>query len=158
MLKIVREICVQVRELFFRLLVGNLNQMLQSCFGNMPVNLFWCMCVIISENMFWPSHSLGSSTILQTSGSDHGGLIRESRQGKTWYKCTLCGKEGGHKNNMLKHYRSHTGEKPYTCSVCGKRFTQSSNLITHMKMSCGKWYMKNAAVNVTNAKDRQCDL
>ncbi|KAK7082268.1 hypothetical protein SK128_027459 [Halocaridina rubra] len=47
--------------------------------------------------------------------------------------CPLCGRVFQHKNNFLKHYKTHTGEKPFACIYCSFRTIQKVNLKTHMR-------------------------
>ncbi|GFS13761.1 zinc finger protein 91 [Elysia marginata] len=59
---------------------------------------------------------------------------------KPW-KCDVCGKGFGLKQNLSRHKRVHSGEKPYKCNVCGKAFNQSSTLSSHNRIhSGGKTY------------------
>lgn len=46
--------------------------------------------------------------------------------------CPVCGKGFNHKNNYLKHYRTHTGEKPYKCTLCPYRAAQKVHLQHHI--------------------------
>ena len=52
------------------------------------------------------------------------------------YECTYCLKTFDHKNNFIKHERTHTGEKPYACTVCPYRATQAVHLRRHVT----KWH------------------
>ncbi|KAL3983451.1 HMG box transcription factor BBX [Sarotherodon galilaeus] len=48
------------------------------------------------------------------------------------FNCFVCGRKFGHRRNLNRHLRTHTGEKPFICSQCGKRFVDSGNLHRHV--------------------------
>ncbi|XP_030597835.1 gastrula zinc finger protein XlCGF7.1-like isoform X2 [Archocentrus centrarchus] len=48
------------------------------------------------------------------------------------FNCFVCGRKFGHRRNLNRHLRTHTGEKPFSCSQCGKRFVDSGNLHRHV--------------------------
>lgn len=49
------------------------------------------------------------------------------------YSCQYCYKVFNHKNNFLKHERTHTGEKPFVCLYCDHRNSRSDTLRNHIK-------------------------
>ncbi|XP_053323278.1 zinc finger protein 845-like [Spea bombifrons] len=54
------------------------------------------------------------------------------------FQCLVCGKGFGHKHNLAKHQRVHTGERPYSCEHCGKRFRQKQHLTKHLRLHNGE--------------------
>ncbi|GBN68618.1 Zinc finger protein 84 [Araneus ventricosus] len=58
---------------------------------------------------------------------EHGNLI-----------CTKCGKSFSRKDNLVVHYRTHTGEKPFPCDKCDKRFSTKSALTYHLRTHTGE--------------------
>lgn len=53
-------------------------------------------------------------------------------------KCNVCSKVFAHKNSLMYHQRSHTGERPYGCDTCGKRFfaTSALKVMLHKDFIC----------------------
>ncbi|XP_067000885.1 zinc finger protein 502-like [Anabrus simplex] len=51
---------------------------------------------------------------------------------KKRHRCSDCGKCFSLRNDLKKHYRTHTGERPYECKECGARFSQGGGLKNHM--------------------------
>ncbi|XP_071452832.1 uncharacterized protein [Hetaerina americana] len=51
--------------------------------------------------------------------------------------CSTCGRVFNHRNSLVYHMRSHTGERPHQCEVCGKSFFAASALKVHMRLHSG---------------------
>uniref|UniRef100_A0A1B6CC12 C2H2-type domain-containing protein n=1 Tax=Clastoptera arizonana TaxID=38151 RepID=A0A1B6CC12_9HEMI len=45
----------------------------------------------------------------------------KSRRNKQ-LSCTVCNRSFNHRNSLLYHVRSHSGQRPHQCDVCGKSF------------------------------------
>ncbi|GBN41025.1 Zinc finger protein 568 [Araneus ventricosus] len=52
--------------------------------------------------------------------------------------CTKCGKSFSRKDNLIVHYRTHTGEKPYPRDKYKKKLTTHSNLYNHSRTHTGE--------------------
>lgn len=42
--------------------------------------------------------------------------------------CPNCNRTFNHRNSLLYHIRSHSGQRPHQCEVCGKSFFAASAL------------------------------
>ncbi|XP_069098817.1 zinc finger protein 282-like isoform X2 [Pleurodeles waltl] len=83
------------------------------------------------------------------------------------YSCTECEKSFLYKENLIKHYRTHTGEKPCTCTFCHKSFSRKDNLKRHMRMhtgekpyrctDCGKSFTWKESLNLHQRKHTRED-
>ena len=56
--------------------------------------------------------------------------------GKLCFKCTLCGKENTHLNNLRNHIESahFPGHFSYNCNHCGKTFKNKNSLFSHVSL------------------------
>ncbi|ELT90572.1 hypothetical protein CAPTEDRAFT_45512, partial [Capitella teleta] len=54
------------------------------------------------------------------------------------FQCTLCNKQFGYKNGLIRHVRlTHVGEKPYQCNICNRRFGYKHILMEHQNLHYG---------------------
>ncbi|XP_014209186.1 zinc finger protein 260-like [Copidosoma floridanum] len=51
--------------------------------------------------------------------------------------CPNCDRTFQHKNSLVYHMRSHSGERPHQCEICGKRFYAASALKVHKRLHSG---------------------
>lgn len=51
--------------------------------------------------------------------------------------CTDCDRVFAHRNSLIYHMRSHTGDRPHQCEHCGKSFFAASALKVHMRLHSG---------------------
>ncbi|KAF5283230.1 hypothetical protein FQA39_LY17377 [Lamprigera yunnana] len=51
--------------------------------------------------------------------------------------CTDCDKVFAHRNSLIYHMKSHTGDRPHQCEQCGKSFFAGSALKVHMRLHSG---------------------
>nr|CAD7202759.1 unnamed protein product [Timema douglasi] len=59
------------------------------------------------------------------------------RAGSLTLTCPQCGRVFNHRNSLVYHLRSHSGERPHQCEVCGKSFFAASALKVHMRLHSG---------------------
>lgn len=51
--------------------------------------------------------------------------------------CNQCDRVFNHRNSLVYHLRSHSGERPHQCEECGKSFFATSALKVHMRLHSG---------------------
>ncbi|XP_068087002.1 zinc finger protein 180-like [Anabrus simplex] len=101
------------------------------------------------------------------SGSDVSNADHHPRDGRTRFRCNVCGKSFSRKYTLAVHTRSHTGEtsirgnisgklfndkcalqkqtlthtkkKPHYCNLCGKSFNRKYNVVCHMRTHTAHW-------------------
>lgn len=60
--------------------------------------------------------------------------VKKSRRTGLHLTCTQCGRVFHHRNSLVYHLRSHSGERPHTCEVCKKSFFAASALKVNFKI------------------------
>lgn len=55
--------------------------------------------------------------------------------------CTQCDRVFTHRNSLVYHMRSHTGDRPHQCDQCGKSFFAASALKVHLRLHSGDLLM-----------------
>lgn len=63
--------------------------------------------------------------------------VKQRKNQKGEFRCTVCGKVFTFHCNLLKHKKIHSGERNFICKVCDKSFTRSDHLKEHMKIHLG---------------------
>lgn len=59
-------------------------------------------------------------------------IMKNTKDTARKYECEVCQKKFMGKNDLRKHFRTHTNERPYVCSECGQGFKQSISLKNHI--------------------------
>ncbi|XP_012224417.2 zinc finger protein 271-like isoform X2 [Linepithema humile] len=88
--------------------------------------------VAISENKSLDEK--GKTDIPQTAKKKKSPKIRKSNDELT---CPQCNRSFHHKNSLVYHMRSHSGERPHQCDICNKRFFAASALKVHKRLHSG---------------------
>ncbi|XP_025994813.1 zinc finger protein 271 isoform X2 [Solenopsis invicta] len=81
-----------------------------------------------------PNEKAKTDNIPQTSKKKKSSKTRKSSDELT---CTQCNRSFHHKNSLVYHMRSHSGERPHQCDVCSKRFFAASALKVHKRLHSG---------------------
>ncbi|XP_066595796.1 zinc finger protein 271-like [Prorops nasuta] len=61
----------------------------------------------------------------------------KSRKTNDELTCPQCSRTFHHKNSLIYHIRSHSGERPHQCEICGKSFFAASALKVHKRLHSG---------------------
>ncbi|XP_050451848.1 zinc finger protein 271-like isoform X3 [Cataglyphis hispanica] len=86
----------------------------------------------VSENK--NSDEKGKTDIPQTAKKKKSPKTRKSSDDLT---CRECNRSFHHKNSLVYHMRSHSGDRPHQCEICSKRFFAASALKVHMRLHSG---------------------
>ena len=64
-------------------------------------------------------------------------IVKECREGRTIFKCTLCSNANSKKQTMVNHVESvhFPGTFLYTCKYCGKEYNAKNSLNVHVSTS-----------------------
>ncbi|KAG0443371.1 hypothetical protein HPB47_015003 [Ixodes persulcatus] len=57
--------------------------------------------------------------------------MHERRGGR--HRCGHCPYSSDHKQHLVVHERTHTGQRPFVCDTCGKALTQQGKLTRHRR-------------------------
>ncbi|XP_033182101.1 gastrula zinc finger protein XlCGF8.2DB-like [Anabas testudineus] len=72
-----------------------------------------------------------------TARDTESGVSSQSSE-KKLLSCSDCGKTFGHRTNLRRHIKCHTGERPFSCSLCQKTFHRREHLVAHMRCHSGE--------------------
>ncbi|XP_011870388.1 PREDICTED: zinc finger protein 34-like isoform X2 [Vollenhovia emeryi] len=61
----------------------------------------------------------------------------KTRKSSDELTCPQCNRSFHHKNSLVYHMRSHSGERPHQCDICSKRFFAASALKVHKRLHSG---------------------
>ncbi|XP_011693846.1 PREDICTED: zinc finger protein 271 isoform X2 [Wasmannia auropunctata] len=61
----------------------------------------------------------------------------KTRKSNDELTCPQCNRSFHHKNSLVYHMRSHSGERPHQCDICSKRFFAASALKVHKRLHSG---------------------
>ncbi|XP_011342778.1 zinc finger protein 271 isoform X3 [Ooceraea biroi] len=86
----------------------------------------------VSENK--DSDEKEKTDIPQTAKKKKSSKTRKSNDELT---CPQCNRSFHHKNSLVYHMRSHSGERPHQCDICSKRFFAASALKVHKRLHSG---------------------
>ncbi|KAJ3312584.1 zinc-finger protein [Boothiomyces sp. JEL0838] len=50
-----------------------------------------------------------------------------------WYKCDRNGKPFAHRQKIMRHLQTHTGDKPYQCTTCNQKFSEMVVMEQHKR-------------------------
>ncbi|XP_047121691.1 zinc finger protein 665-like [Schistocerca piceifrons] len=85
-----------------------------------------------------PDPGPANETSAPASNSTTGGKRRPKRSRRELQlTCPECFRRFNHRNSLVYHLRSHSGERPHQCEVCGKSFFAASALKVHMRLHSG---------------------
>ncbi|XP_017783248.1 PREDICTED: zinc finger protein 1 homolog isoform X1 [Nicrophorus vespilloides] len=63
--------------------------------------------------------------------------VKKKKAKKPELECDVCNRKFTHRNSLVYHQRSHTGNRPHQCEQCGKSFFASSALKVHLRLHSG---------------------
>ena len=57
----------------------------------------------------------------------------DNKMATRYHTCSVCGKGFASNHDLLRHFRSHTGEKPFQCPACPYRAGVKNHMRRHMQ-------------------------
>ena len=77
-------------------------------------------------------YDLSLNTLKENMEEKINSMMEPDREGKTKWKCTVCGKGARDRTDMGRHIETHIEGVSYPCDQCGKTSRSSMGLVNHI--------------------------
>jgi hypothetical protein len=80
----------------------------------------------------------GAATVSAAVSAAAAATAAPKKRRPSTHVCDTCQVAFGHRNHLIIHQRTHTGERPYACEDCTLTFAQKNNLTRHRRVHTGE--------------------